>query len=297
MPLTLTGPDDIPRLIRAAPIGISITDAAGRYEMVNPAYCDFYGYTEQELLGQPFTMMVPSEQRRRLLEMHQRLIRGEEDLARRQEWEVRRKNGERRTVIAEAARIFDNTGEAKKVTFVTDITERKALERRLDYLARHDELTGLLNRRAGLARLEEELERHRRLGGALCVAICDLDHFKQVNDRHGHAVGDEALQGAADVLLRGLRHYDVLARLGGEEFLVILPGVTRPGAETSLERLRCKLSATPLARPRLHLTFSAGVAALAGNEEASHALLERADRALYRAKASGRNCIRAAQND
>ncbi|MBB3139406.1 GGDEF domain-containing protein [Halomonas organivorans] len=295
MPLTLTGPDDIPRLIQAAPIGISITDATGRYEMVNPAYCDFYGYAEQELLGQPFTMMVPSEQRGQLLEMHQRLIRGEEDLARRQEWEVRRKNGERRTIIAEAARLFDDAGEAKKVTFVTDITERKALERRLDYLARHDELTGLLNRRAGLARLEEEIARHRRLGGALCVAICDLDHFKQVNDRYGHTAGDEALQGAADALLHGLRHYDVLARLGGEEFLVILPGVTRPDAETSLERLRCELPTKPLARPGLRLTFSAGVAALAGNE-ASHALLERADRALYRAKAAGRNRIRAAQD-
>ncbi|XKE46112.1 diguanylate cyclase [Halomonas organivorans] len=290
MPLNLTHPDNLPRLIRAAPLGICITDAEGIFEMVNPAYCDFYGYREEELLGRHFTMLVPEADRARLDELHDRFIRGQADQEMRQEWEVMRKDGELRSIIAEAARIVDDQGEVKKATFITDITERKRLERRLDFLARHDELTGLLNRRAGMARLDEEIARGHRHTTPLCVAICDLDHFKQINDRHGHGVGDEALAAVAEVMQSELRRYDVLARLGGEEFLVILPGATLSEAERSIERLRRRLAETPLASPGLSLTLSAGLAALEEGD-AGDALLERADRALYRAKREGRNRV------
>ncbi|ATJ81515.1 GGDEF domain-containing protein [Halomonas beimenensis] len=290
MPLNLTHPDNIPRLIRAAPLGICITDAEGLFEMVNPAYCDFYGYREEELIGRHFTMLVPEADRARLGELHERFIRGQADQEIRQEWEVVRKDGERRSIIAEAARIVDERGEVKQATFVTDITERKRLERRLEFLARHDELTGLLNRRAGLARLDEEIARTHRHDIPLCVAICDLDHFKQINDRHGHGVGDEALAAVAEVMQSELRRYDVLARLGGEEFLVILPGATLSEAERSIERLRRRLVETRLASPGLSLTLSAGLAALKEGD-AGDALLERADRALYRAKREGRNRV------
>lgn len=294
MPLTLTHPDNVPRLIHAAPLGICITNAEGIFEMVNPAYCDFYGYREEELLGRHMTLVVPEADRARLTELHTRFIHGEDDGERREEWEVVRKNGERRSIIAEAARIVDDRGGVKKVTFVTDITERKSLERRLDFLARHDELTGLLNRRAGLARLEEEIARSRRHDTPLCVAIGDIDHFKQVNDHHGHGVGDRVLQGAAEVMQHALRRYDVLARLGGEEFLMILPDAPLPQAQQGLERLRRRLAQAVLTSAGLTLTLSTGIAAFAPGET-SHALLERADQALYRAKTEGRNRTRIAR--
>ncbi|MDR5865345.1 GGDEF domain-containing protein [Halomonas koreensis] len=290
MPLTLTHPDNVPRLVHAAPIGICITNDAGIFEMVNPAYCEFYGYREEELLGRHFTLVVPEAMRERLSELHRRFIQGEELHELREEWEVVRRDGETRSIIAEAARIMDDAGGVKKVTFITDITERKALERRLDFLARHDELTGLLNRRAGMERLEEEIDRSGRHGTALCVATLDLDHFKQINDRHGHGVGDEALQAAAELMRAELRRYDVIARMGGEEFLAILPGASPAEAEHGIERLRARLAAATLTRRGLTLTLSAGIAALDA-DATGHRLLERADRALYRAKLAGRNRV------
>ncbi|WP_355661623.1 GGDEF domain-containing protein [Halomonas salifodinae] len=288
MPLTLSPQDNLPRIIRAAPIGICITNAQGLFEMVNPAYCDFYGYAEEELLGQHFTLVVPQAEQARLNELHDAFIRGEAEQEYRQEWEVCRKNGERRTVLAEASRLVDAQGEVKKVTYVVDITEQKTLQRRLAFLASHDELTGLFNRRAGMSRLDEEIRRSQRYATPLSVAIADLDHFKRINDRHGHAVGDEVLCETAELMRQGLRASDVLVRLGGEEFLVILPGVDRPRALEAIERLRRLIELTPMGHQGLALTLSAGVANWQA-EETSHALLERADKALYRAKAEGRN--------
>lgn len=109
---------------------------------------------------------------------------------------------------------MDPGGAVRKVTYVVDITERKQMERRLDFLARCDELTGLLNRRAGLAHLEEEVARSQRYGVALSVAACDLDHFKQVNDRHGHAAGDRVLREAAARMVQALRQQDQVIRMG-----------------------------------------------------------------------------------
>ncbi|MDC8803023.1 sensor domain-containing diguanylate cyclase [Halomonas pacifica] len=288
MPLTLLPQDNLPRIIHAAPIGICITNAEGRFEMVNPAYCDFYGYAEEELLGRHFTQVVPEAERARLTEQHRAFIHGEADQECREEHEVRCKNGERRTILAEASRLVDAQGEVKKVTYVVDITRQNALQRRLAFLASHDELTGLLNRRAGMSRLDEEIRRGQRYGTLLSVAIIDLDHFKRINDRHGHAVGDEVLCETAALMRQELRASDALVRLGGEEFLVILPGVDRPRALEAIERLRRLIELTPMGQPGLALTLSAGVANWQA-EESSHLLLERADKVLYRAKARGRN--------
>ncbi|MDR9438112.1 MAG: sensor domain-containing diguanylate cyclase [Halomonas sp.] len=290
MTLTLAPFDNTEKVIQAAPIGICVTDAEGRFEMVNPAYCEFYGYREEELLGQPFTLVVPEANRPLLDELHARFIAGDSDLETTQEWEVQGRDGEPMNILAKAARILDGQGHVKKVTFVLDITDRKRLEERLEFLAHHDELTGLLNRRAGLGLLEEEILRSRRYGTPLCVATCDLDHFKRVNDRHGHAVGDSVLRDVAHLMKDAMRQHDRVIRLGGEEFLILLPGVGREGACRAVERLRQCLETTPVADEGLALTLSAGVAELQGNEEAD-ALMERADRALYCAKDQGRNRV------
>ncbi|APE30389.1 sensor domain-containing diguanylate cyclase [Halomonas aestuarii] len=290
MTLTLAPFDNTEKVIQAAPIGICVTDAEGRFEMVNPAYCEFYGYREEELLGQPFTMVVPEANRPLLDELHARFIEGDSDMEATQEWEVQGRDGEPRNILAKAARILDGQGHAKKVTFVLDITERKRLEERLEFLAHHDELTGLLNRRAGLGLLEQEILRSRRYDTPLCVATCDLDHFKRVNDRHGHAVGDSVLRDVAHLMKDAMRQHDRVIRLGGEEFLILLPGVVREGACRAVERLRQRLETTPVADEGLSLTLSAGVAELQG-DEAADALMERADRALYRAKDQGRNRV------
>ncbi|WP_254275722.1 sensor domain-containing diguanylate cyclase [Halomonas sp. 3H] len=294
MSLTLDQLDNTARVIQAAPIGICVTDAEGRFEMVNPAYCALYGYRAEELLGQPFTLVVPEANRPLLANLHDRFIAGDSDQEATQEWEVKGRDGRPRNILAKAARIMGEDGKPKKVTFVVDITERKAMERRLEFLARHDELTGLLNRRAGLSLLDEEILRSRRYGTPLCVSTCDLDHFKRVNDAHGHAVGDTVLREAADLMKEALRQHDHVIRLGGEEFLVLLPGVDGKEAQRALGRLRQRLETTPLADVGLRLTLSAGVAELQG-DEAADALMERADRALYAAKHEGRNRVKLAR--
>ena len=151
---------------------------------------------------------------------------------------------------------------------------------RLEQMARTDDLTGLPNRRAWQEQLPTELARAWREEGPLCVAMLDLDHFKDYNDRQGHQAGDRLLKQAAAAWRTSLRPYDTLARYGGEEFSVILPGCTLDDALGLVERLRQQ---TPDGE-----TCSAGIAEWDGSEQAE-ALVGRADAALYRAKRAGRN--------
>ncbi|MFZ5521674.1 MAG: GGDEF domain-containing protein [Pseudomonadota bacterium] len=164
-----------------------------------------------------------------------------------------------------------------------------ALER-IQLLATRDDLTGLFNRRHMLEVLEQERRRCARSGGRFCVAILDLDHFKHVNDTHGHAVGDEVLRQFAQQALAVLREADVLARWGGEEFLLVLTDGDTQRAKLAVERLREHLLAHPGAAsvPSLRISFSAGLTAYQPGE-ALDATIERADRALYCAKAHGRS--------
>jgi len=158
----------------------------------------------------------------------------------------------------------------------------------------HDALTGMFNRQHMQTLLERECERQLRSGRGFCVALIDLDHFKRINDEHGHQVGDEALVGFASGAQQVLRETDVICRWGGEEFLVLLVATgTGPDGLQTLERLRLHIASQKLcpSAPSLQVTFSAGLAVHEGDGPLS-ALLERADRALYAAKAGGRNrCV------
>ena len=153
-----------------------------------------------------------------------------------------------------------------------------------------DELTGLYNRRHMMEMAQAELKRLDRDGGRSCFCLIDLDHFKRINDRHGHGVGDEVLKAFAEVMTGTVREVDVVARWGGEEFLVMLPGATPEAAAGVIERVRAELArGTASHKVRdLYVTFSAGLASRRAAEELS-SVLERADQALYSAKRAGRN--------
>jgi diguanylate cyclase (GGDEF)-like protein len=158
--------------------------------------------------------------------------------------------------------------------------------------AREDALTGISNRRAFDEALAREFGRARRNDAPLSIAIVDLDHFKQINDRLSHAVGDEVLKRVAQRLKADSRGFDVVARWGGEEFALLLPETTLAAATATCERLRESLMALDLRDidPSLRLTASFGVAEAAG-ADTHHRLLHHADQALYRAKAKGRNRV------
>lgn len=167
-----------------------------------------------------------------------------------------------------------------------------AANARLDVLASTDPLTGLLNRRRFLELAQAEQARAQRYGRPVAVLLVDLDHFKRVNDTHGHRMGDAVLRTAADVLTASRRTSDLAARFGGEELVLLLPETDLKGAVGLAERLRLALAGaqTGLDGIDVRITASIGVAALRPGESLD-SLLHRADQALYSAKRAGRDRV------
>lgn len=177
------------------------------------------------------------------------------------------------------------------------VLDNARLAQRLRELSMLDGLTRLFNHRAIHERLVAEIKRAHRYDGVLAVVICDLDHFKLVNDRHGHLAGDAVLQAAARAMRQALRAGDSLGRFGGEEFLAVLPEADLEAARRAAERLRAAVAgeAVPLpAGGQVAVTASFGAAALPelAGEVTADALIALADTRLYEAKAAGRNCVR-----
>lgn len=168
--------------------------------------------------------------------------------------------------------------------------------RRLAVLAAYDPLTGLLNRREFMRALGAELMRAHRTGEPLAVIVADLDHFKRVNDDHGHLVGDEVLVCVAGDLTRSLRPFDRVARLGGEEFAVVLPRTSRREAAAVAERIRSLVALTTCGSLPA-VTVSCGVAAYPEDADSLRDLVKRADDAMYAAKRAGRNTVRSWSDD
>ena len=157
--------------------------------------------------------------------------------------------------------------------------------RRATSESRTDPLTGLLNRRVIDRRLQEELARSHRYGHPLSVMLIDLDDFKSINDRYGHATGDAVLRGVARSIERSIRSIDIAGRYGGEEFLVLLPETAVPGAEVVAQRIRTSVEHVG------HITASIGLASFTGEATTAAAITAAADAALYQAKRSGKNRV------
>lgn len=165
----------------------------------------------------------------------------------------------------------------------------------LKYQASHDELTGLLNRRAVIQALERELNRAQRQGNQMHIALCDIDYFKRINDTHGHLVGDMVLKALAGRMQEQLRPYDLIARIGGEEFLIALNG-TLSNAREVIERLRASIAEKPLVvtdEYMIRLTVSIGITSTEDcpQEPTIEYLMIRADTLLYEAKRAGRDRV------
>lgn len=172
--------------------------------------------------------------------------------------------------------------------------ERKRMEETLREMATTDALTGLPNRRHFLDRMENQLARvQRQVTRSAAVLMLDLDHFKQVNDIHGHAIGDAVLRHFATLIRDDLRKIDMVGRLGGEEFGIVLPGADPAAALSFAERLCRKVADSPLMQDgrTIPVTVSIGIAAIGAGDATADAALIRADKALYRAKESGRNRV------
>jgi diguanylate cyclase (GGDEF)-like protein len=166
-------------------------------------------------------------------------------------------------------------------------------QKSLKKLASTDELTGIKNRRQIMKRLDEEFERASRTKELLCIIILDIDHFKKINDTHGHPCGDQVLKQVANLMNENLRRYDSIGRIGGEEFLLVSPGSSLDDAATLAERLLQTIRSEEFGTGicRFSITISAGVTALSQTDSNVDSLIKRADMALYKAKHEGRNRV------
>ena len=281
--------------INFSPTFIWETDAAGNYTHLQGVE-HILGFAEKDLLGQPrdATLLgAGGEATQQMLarEPVERLV-----------VEARHRSGVAVWLSTSARPVFDPDGRYQGYRGVdVDVTEITLARQALEQIALHDTLTGLANRRKFQDRYELERLRQARLGLPLTLVLVDVDHFKQVNDSWGHIVGDVCLKAVANVLASHLRTIDLVARFGGEEFLILLSDANATEGVLVAEKLRRALESNVIdtglaAQPTLQITASFGVTTLLPSEDLSlEAVIERADGAVYAAKHAGRNRVCSAQ--
>lgn len=279
-------------ILEHAPIGMALLSLEGRFTQVNRAFCEIMGYESEELLKLSFISITHPDD---LQQDHDFVLRMEAGEIRSYEMEKRyiRKDGRIVWGHLTGSLLSDDKGAASQVIKqVQDITGRKEVERLLKIKAHTDYLTGVASRGRFFELAEQELIRSRRYDCPLSLAMLDLDHFKAVNDSHGHQAGDTVLKELSSICRHVLREVDVVGRVGGEEFAILLPETDGEPAFHVIERLREAIAATEVTLQEglaLHFTASLGIATLTPVDADINTLLNRADQALYQAKCSGRN--------
>lgn len=296
---------------QSSPFATIVADEAGHIVIANRAAEVLTGYEGGALLGMAIESLVPDHVRDR--HAAQRLAFAAETagrpMGRNRDLEVRRRDGQVVPVEIGLTPVRA-AGRRYVVCALLDLTERKHTEQRiaeqaaqlqeanarLEELATTDSLTALRNRRAFLDQLNIQLELAVRAARPLSILFLDLDHFKAYNDRYGHLAGDEVLRIAAKVLRDRARRSDIVARVGGEEFGILLPEADRSGALTLGERFRAAIETS--AWPRRPITMSVGATTVSFKVTVPRPavpsysqVLSAADRALYRSKAAGRNRV------
>jgi len=269
--------------------GIALV-AWGRLVRVNRRFAAIVGYQTEELRGRETWTLLPSRDDHRRLEQatDAALASGSHYEG---EWQVRHRSGRLIWCHVSGAPLDRHNAGPGMVWCIDDITERKHLEAELQRLATTDALTGLLNRRRFTEIVEQELFRVRRHPRPVTLLMLDLDHFKQINDNHGHPAGDRVLQAVTGACNQLLRATDSFGRLGGEEFAILLPDTDREGAREVAEKLR-EAVANLLIRVDgavLRVTVSIGMVCRQSGDQSLSGMLSLADRALYQAKSRGRN--------
>jgi diguanylate cyclase (GGDEF)-like protein/PAS domain S-box-containing protein len=276
-----------------APCGYHSLDAQGRVLRMNQTELQWLGLSLAQVQGRAYTDFLTTASQQVFQERFPQFVHDGQvkDL----EMELHTASGAAMPILVSATAIYDAEGLfAASRSTVFDHTEKKKVQAQLERMARSDALTELSNRRDFYDKAAHEIARSRRSELPFCVLMLDVDHFKKVNDQHGHAGGDDVLRRLARLLVAQLRAVDMPARLGGEEFAVLMPGTPLPEAAHAAERLRSALQATPVTLrdgQRIHVTVSIGLTQWRTDDSDIDTTLKRADAALYRAKASGRNQV------
>lgn len=259
--------------------------------LANTEWVRLSGYFQREIEGRMnIAEFVAPEDRERVLSYHYTRRTNPDLSPSRYEFHFLRKNGEIRQVLCSTTMV---PGTRRSIASLMDISEHKRLETELRTLATTDYLTGIYNRRTVMELGRQEYERARRYHESLSLLMLDIDHFKLVNDNHGHAAGDEALCLLVTSCVECLRGPDIMGRMGGEEFLFILPHTNQGEALQVAERLRKRVTEYRIIHENtsFNITVSIGVAQLEPNDTSIDSIIRRADAALYRAKQKGRNLV------
>ena len=286
-------PEGVPRLFENAfsnaPIGMAIIDMDGRWLQVNNALCRITGYSERELKAKTLRSLTHRDDVDIDVSLSRQLLDGKVS-----SYQVEQRCihawGHFVWVTMTVSLVRDGEGPPLyRIVQLQDISERKELAGRLEYLVDHDFLTGVFNRRHFERESAHQVERAARYGSTGAVLLVDVDNFKNVNDTFGHTAGDDLLKGIAGSLKHRMRHTDTLARVGGDEFAVLLPHTDAEQAKAAASDFVKALDqhTAVLANQSIHITASVGVASFENFSDLE--VLEHADVAMYGAKQAGRN--------
>lgn len=272
------------RIIEAAGDGICLVDVAGRITFANPRLAAMLNLPLESLVGTLYPSFLPAGERDLAASHYQRSERGAVE---RHDVALRRPDGSELWVSVASTSVREPDGSfGSMLLMLSDITERKRGEQRLRFLADHDALTGLASRRRLYERLEQTRAHHLRRGGTSALAVLDVDQFKLINDSRGHRAGDMVLREVANILSAERRVEDTAARMGGDEFALLLDGANASAAERAVARIAAAVGRIEADWP---LTVSAGIVVLEA-EAAGQVddVVRAADVALYEAKDRGR---------
>ncbi len=276
-------------ILEQSPIGVSVSRRDdGRIVFVNTRFSELIGLPHERLIGsRARDYYLDNHQRERVLE-RLRAVGAVTNM----EVQFKKADGSPFWTLFTVNQAIIQ-GVEVNLAWIYDYTERRNMEEALRDMASRDPLTGIYNRRSFMELARQQLARAHRFHEPLAVFVLDVDHFKKINDTYGHATGDDALRMVAAGCQAILREYDILGRLGGEEFVVVLPGATADETRVVAERVRRYLARMPIPGPdtRFHLTSSIGIAGLEGATDTLEKAIHRADLALYRAKHEGRNRV------
>ena len=280
-------------LIENASDIIAVIDAQGVFAYESSSAKHILGYRTKDIVGRPLAELVEPEQSENVKQFIASVLVRPDALAT-VELKLRHNDGSWREFEVVGKNLLYEPAINGIVGNFRDITERKRLMAALEKLSETDPLTGALNRRGFLKLAEREFERMRRSGQPLTVIMIDIDHFKRVNDTYGHAAGDLVLAKIAEQCRTHIRSIDVLARFGGEEFIVLMMDAELPDAQGMVARLREAIAAAGIRtiKGEVSVTASFGIATVDPRMIDLETAIRLADEALYEAKNAGRNCIK-----
>jgi len=258
-----------------------LSDADGIVLTANPSYFRLYGYTAEQVLGKSFEIIFPKAEQEKALEQYKSIFQAEE-VPPVFESVIHRADGSERFVESHISFLTAAEKRIAMLSTIRDITDRKQVELELRYVSTHDALTGLFNR----GFFEEELSRleHGR-SFPISILVADVDYLKQVNDQAGHAAGDALLKRVAQILVKAFRGEDVIARIGGDEFAVLLPATNAQTADVLLSRVRQIIQVQQDGRQETPVGLSLGVST-AEHPTSLMKILKEADANMYREKQS-----------